>query len=202
MVADAEAVEEVEQVVAGDERAGQRGNERVGRGAGLFRRLVGEGLRLELVEELAGVEGDGEQVSAAPVLVGRGDVAPVDVVAHVLGPVELGDEGLQLVGRIAQGVEAADDGAHAGAHDIVDGEADLLDVFQDADVGGAFGAATAEDQAYLGPRRPDGVHLSDGLGLGLEAHQTQHHTDNDVFCFCHPFFLFQGLADGQPRGYR
>jgi hypothetical protein len=44
--------------------------------------------------------------------------------------------------------------------------------------------------------------LSDVLGLGLEAHQTQHHTDNDVFCFCHSFFLFQGLANGQPRGYR
>ena len=174
LVADAQAVEEVEQVGTGDERAGQRADEGAG-GGGLAVERVAEPSVLELVEELAGVERDGEQVGAAPVFVGRRDVAAVDVVAHVLGPVHFGDERLQLVGGVAQGIEAADDGAHAGAHDVIDGEADLLDVFQHADMGGAFGAAAAEDQAYLGPRRPDGVHAF--AGQRLNPNQDQHRTD-------------------------
>lgn len=167
LIADAKAVEEVQQVVAGDERTRQRADERAGLGTCYGRNGLGSGdpvsfvlfdtLALDLVDELAGVEGDGDQIGAAPVLVGRRDVAPVHVVAHVFRPVHPGDELLQLLGRIAQGIQPPDDGTHAGAYDVIDGQADLLDVFQHPYVGGAFGAATAQHDADLRPWRPDGV---------------------------------------------
>ena len=50
------------------------------------------------------VEWDADEVGAASLLLSSGDVAALDGVAHVLRPVEVGDEVFNLVWSIAQGI--------------------------------------------------------------------------------------------------
>ena len=66
-------------------------------------------------------------------------------------PVHRGEGVLHLLRRHAGRVEAADDRAHAGPGDEVDGDVDLLQDLQDADVRGAARAAAGEDEPETGP---------------------------------------------------
>ena len=73
-------------------------------------------------------------------------------------PVDGLDQLLHLVGRVAAGVEAADDRAHARARDVVDRDVHLLEGPDDADVRDAPRAAAAEREPDLraapAPARP------------------------------------------------
>jgi len=55
-----------------------------------------------------------------------------------------------LVGRDARGIEAAHQRSHAGAHDEVDGNAELFQYLEHADVRHPPGAAAGEDEADFG----------------------------------------------------
>ena len=74
----------------------------------------------------------------------------IDGVAYVFRPIHVSYKLGEFVGRIAQGIEASDDGSHAGASHVVYWDPDFLNIFQYADMGGAFGAATTEHHAHLG----------------------------------------------------
>lgn len=89
--------------------------------------------------------GEGGAVFAAA----EGEVAEVDGAAEELIPGSVFDDGAEFSGGAAGGVEAADEAAHAGAGDVVDGDAVLLEPFEDADMGDAEGAAAFEGDGYL-----------------------------------------------------
>ena len=74
----------------------------------------------------------------------------VDAVGQQGGPLLRVHDGVHLLRGPADGVEAADERAHGGAADDVDGYAGFFDDFQCAYVSGAFGAATAEDDGNPG----------------------------------------------------
>jgi hypothetical protein len=59
-------------------------------------------------------------------------------------PVDALHEGAELVGRTARGVETADEAAHAGADDEIDGDVMLLEIVDDADVSEAECASAFE----------------------------------------------------------
>ena len=95
-----------------------------------------------LLAKRAVAKRDVEHVGASPFAHVLGEVGAVDFVADHFVPLDVRNESRHLVGFVAHGVEAADDGAHAGARHIIDGDAHVLDVFQDPDVGSALGTAT------------------------------------------------------------
>ncbi len=115
-----------------------------------FEELVEAGFGEEAVAELdAMLEADGDAV---------GDVAAVFAAAKALRAVGLldaedgadgvfGEDVLHLVGGVAGGVESADDGAHAGAGDDVDGDVMIVKPLQDADLAHGLRAASAEGEA-------------------------------------------------------
>jgi len=92
---------------------------------------------------------DQEGAVALPDLFRHGTA--VEAVAHILPPIHVGDELGQLVGRVSHGIEAADDGSHAGACHVVDGDAYFFQILQNTNVGGAFGTATTKHHADFGP---------------------------------------------------
>ena len=100
--------------------------------------------------EVAGAKGYGEEVGAVAGADGGGLKAAVDVVAHVKGPVDVGDELCEFVWGVAERIEAADDRTHAGAGYIVDGHAYFFEVFKNTDVCGTFCTATTESDADFG----------------------------------------------------
>jgi hypothetical protein len=57
---------------------------------------------------------------------------------------------LELIRGFAGGVEAADEAAHAGAGEVVDGDVVFFKPFEDADVGFAERAAAFEGDADFG----------------------------------------------------
>ncbi len=65
-------------------------------------------------------------------------------------PVDALHEGADLVGGAAGGVEAADEAAHAGADDEVDGDVMLLEIVDDADVGEAECSSAFKHEGYAG----------------------------------------------------
>ena len=97
------------------------------------------------------------------------DLAPVRQVpalggvAHEGVPVERERELLELVRRVAGGVEPADDRPHAGAGDAIDRHLHLLEHAQHADVSEPEGAATGENQTDTRSRRP---HFGQGPSAG------------------------------------
>ena len=115
-----------------------------------FEELVEAGLGEEAIAELdAMLEADGDAV---------GDVAAVFAAAKALRAVGLldaedgadgvfGEDVLHLVGGVAGGIECADDGAHAGAGDDVDGDVMIVKPLQDADLAHGLRAASAEGEA-------------------------------------------------------
>ena len=136
-----EVVEEVVQVDAADES-----------GAGIAVAFSGgEGVPEGVgVLQTAGVDVDG---------------LGVDAVGEEEGPVLRAHQRVQLVGAPAHGIEAADERAHGGAGDDVDGQSGLFDGTQGADVRHAFGAAAAEHHGYLGPGKGVGP-----VRLGVGRH--------------------------------
>ena len=71
-------------------------------------------------------------------------------------PLEVGraQQIFHFIGRISHSIERADDGAHRGAGDVVDGDAIFFQSADDADVRHAFGASTAQHETHtLGMRR-------------------------------------------------
>ena len=98
-------------------------------------------------------KGDGENVLRALFAGLQIDGGTVGLVAQQGGPVLRHEDAVHLVGRVADGVEAADDAAHAGAHDDVDGDAGLFHNPQCADVRRAFGAPAAQHYAHFGTGR-------------------------------------------------
>ncbi len=70
------------------------------------------------------------------------------IVPKRVAPVGAFDDGLQIVGALAGCVQAAHDGAHAGAGDAVDRDFELLEHFQDAHVGRSACAAAAQGQPH------------------------------------------------------
>ena len=87
-----------------------------------------------------------------------GNVILRDLVAERQVPVHRGDQRIQVIDVVAQGVQAADQAAHAGTHDHVDGNLLLLQITDHAHVRSPLGPASAEHQGHrrpmLGPADP------------------------------------------------
>ena len=71
----------------------------------------------------------------------------VRFVQEQFAPIEFVDGLAEFFGRHAGGVEAADEAAHAGAGDEVDGDAVAFEPFDDADVAESEGPAAFQYQA-------------------------------------------------------
>ena len=110
--------------------------------------LAGDEARGGAEAVLADTEFDVEQGEVVLDLLAIRDVGAWRAVAEGVEPVDLFEAVLHLVRGMARGVEAADDGAHAGADDEVDRYLEVLEHLQHADVGRAACAAAGEDQAY------------------------------------------------------
>ena len=85
-------------------------------------------------------------------------LAPLGVVQRIV-PVRRREDLVHFLGRHAGGVERRDDRADARARDVVDGDAQLLEDLEDADVRAAAGSAAREGDADLravgaAPERP------------------------------------------------
>ena len=96
--------------------------------------------------------------SAVPVLLL--DDGPIDeawIRAEQCVPIGLVNNLLQIVRILADGVEAADQSAHAGAGDEIDGDVMLFKILDDADVRQAERAAAAEREANAAPHRCGGI---------------------------------------------
>ena len=59
-------------------------------------------------------------------------------------PIDFRDEGADFIRAVASGVEATDEATHAGAGDVINGDAVVFEPLEDADVGEAEGAATGK----------------------------------------------------------
>ncbi len=68
-------------------------------------------------------------------------------IAKGLLPIDRAHGGIDLLGRHAAGIQAADHGAHAGAGDAVDGNFEFLENLEHADVRHAARAAARQHQA-------------------------------------------------------
>ena len=89
-----------------------------------------------------------------------------DVIRHHDRPLDVPHQGVELVMLVPQGVEAADEAAHAGARDDVDRDAEFFHIFDDAQMRKATGAAAGQDEAHRGAVLADGVHPGADLGKG------------------------------------
>ena len=83
-----------------------------------------------------------------------------DLVAQQIAPILMAHHAVHLLGSVADGIEASDDGAHAGAHHIVDGDARLFDDLDGTDVCHTLGTSTAQHEAHF---------LACGQVLGLRG---------------------------------
>ena len=124
VVAHADALEELGQVLTLDQSAG-------------------------VLVALAEGEARREDVGVALLAVVEALVAQVLLIGDHVAPVLLHHQRVEGLGVVADGVETADDAAHRGAGDDVHGDAGPLQHFQHADVRHAFGAAAAEHHAHL-----------------------------------------------------
>ena len=131
LVAHAQTVEQIEQIVAFD------GTQRHGRHDGIV---------------LAGVLaiGDIQQQLIAHLASALREVAAFHLASDIERPVDFGDECFHLLGAVAQGIETAEDGAHACSRDVAHGNANLFHVLQHANVCRSFGATAAQHDAHLG----------------------------------------------------
>src|SRR5512143_2547919 len=90
-------------------------------------------------------------------------------------PLEARDELLQLRNRHAGGIEAADDRADAGARQIVDGDVQLLERLQHADVRAAARAATGQREPDRAPVLRPGLRGSPALRERSRPRDRQQH---------------------------
>ncbi len=103
------------------------------------------------------------------------DIVVGDVVRHHDGPFDGTHQGIQLTGRIAQGVQAAHQTAHAGSGDHVHRDTQFFHIPDDAQVRQASGTAAGQDQPHGGPVPADRVHPGadpgerGGILLGMGA---------------------------------
>jgi hypothetical protein len=138
----------VEDLFAGGEEVGADAAEGGGEVVeGAHFGVGGAELAEEEVDGLAGVEAGGEDEAVAEageggaagfadiLFAAEGEVFVVRFVEEEFVPVELVDGLPHFGGGHAGGVEAADEAAHAGAGDEVDGDAVTFEPFDDADVG-------------------------------------------------------------------
>ena len=94
--------------------------------------------------------------------------APRDSVVHKqIVPVHPQDLFLDLRRGHTRRIQAADDGSHAATGDVIDGDAQFLEHFEDADVRGASRAAA---QHEANPRSSSGVFLFSADLRGMEKH--------------------------------
>ena len=99
--------------------------------------------RLAIDQPEARIEQDIANLALAPE---RQVVAAQPVIEHRF-PVDAAGDRPDLAGVVADGVHAADDGAHAGPRNDIDGNVAALKFRDDADMGKTLGAAAAEHQA-------------------------------------------------------
>ena len=98
------------------------------------------------------------------------------LIAQNESPILLPKQGVELVGGISHGIQPTNDASHAGADDIVDGDARLLDGFENAHMSSTFHAAAAQDDADL--RAPGSFLLP---GLHAEKRHCQANQKDDGF---------------------
>ena len=95
-------------------------------------------------------EREAHQEIALVLLAAEAELLARRAIAERVLPVQRADQRLDLRGRHARGIQAADDRAHAGAGDRVDRHAHLVEYFQHADVRRAARAAAAQHQPTRG----------------------------------------------------
>ena len=96
------------------------------------------------------VEREGKQVGRARHLDRIGNEFRRHAVGQHHAPVLAEEEFFQIRGAVAHGIEAAHQAADAGAADEVDGDAEFLDIFERAHLGGSLRAAAGEHHAHDG----------------------------------------------------
>ena len=97
---------------------------------------------------LSQIQTRGNNIGVLPLALLQALVAEVVLIGEHICPVLYPDHGIEFGSAIATSIEAADDTAHAGTGDDVDGNASTLDNFQRTYVGHAFGTATAEHDGH------------------------------------------------------
>ena len=123
------------------------------------------------------VEGHRNQIALLAHLHVIGDEVLADLVGEGLVPIHPPDQGIQLVGSVAEGIKAADQASHTGAEHHIHGDLLLFEILDDADVGDALGTAAAQYQRYGGTALLPAylVHLfphtgeHQGIDLGIGA---------------------------------
>ena len=122
------------------------------------------------------MERDGKHVFLL-VLLGRiGDIILGDIVAEHQIPVHRAHQRIHVCGIITQRIQAADQAAHAGTHDHVHGDMQLLEIAYHTDVGGTLGTSATQDQrhrgAVFGPADPVELpgHFLEGGGIAFRVH--------------------------------
>ena len=113
-------------------------------------RSGGAGERLIQLEAPLAGEVEREQSRAVLARLGDSPVAAAVGTGEKNLPVETSGEGLDLLRRVPRGVESADDGTHAAAHDQVRSDAGLLEGAEHAEVSQPAGAASAQDERKAG----------------------------------------------------
>jgi hypothetical protein len=93
---------------------------------------------------------DGIEDGAGVFLAAEGEVFVGGAAAEKQRPIRGAEDFLELVRGLAGGVHTADEAAHAGAGEVVDGNVVLFKPFEDANVGFAERAAAFEGDADFG----------------------------------------------------
>ena len=95
-----------------------------------------------------------------------GNIVIGNLVRHHDRPVDAPDQRIQLVVFVAQGIQSADQAAHAGARNDVHGDAQFFHILDDAQMGQAARTAAGQDETDRGAVFPDGIHPGPHLGEG------------------------------------
>lgn len=108
----------------------------------------GDDASLERVLGLV-LEGNGECILFRALFLDEQFFIAVHGVGEDEAPVLHPHEAVHLCRCIADGIQSADDGPHAGADHIVDGDSCLLDDLQRADMCHSLGSSSAQDNCHL-----------------------------------------------------
>ncbi len=93
--------------------------------------------------------GQRDKVSFGSFFQGRRQVLAGDVVAQQIEPILRCCYRIQHAGVVPNGIEPAHNGAHAGAGNVVDGNAGFFEYFEGTNVDKAFGASSLEHHAHF-----------------------------------------------------
>ena len=110
------------------------------------------------------VERDPDEETVAVFAEPVADIVVRDVVRHHHGPVDVPDQGIQLVVLVSQRIQATHQAAHAGTRDDIHGNPEFFHIFDHAQVSQAPGTAAGQHQAHGRPVLPDGIHPGPHLG--------------------------------------